>query len=203
MEALRRKDLPETPVELFTRWYARAEACESIRYPGAMSLATVGADGFPQTRIVLLEQVDNAGFYFFTDRRSRKGLALADDPRAALNFYWGPLERQVVIQGAVKPAPEGLADAFFRRRPRKSQVTAWASQQSQPVASKRALQERLAELDARFRQVQSIPRPPDWQAYCLEPTAVEFWLAQARRLHDRFLYTKTPHGSWKITRLAP
>lgn len=201
MQDLKREQLPDNPIHLFEEWYRLAGECEQIRYPAAMSLATISPDGYPENRIVLLEHFDAAGFYFFTDKRSRKGRSLLQAPVASLNFYWGQLELQICIQGDVAEAEEKYADEFFQRRPHKSQVTAWASQQSQGLAGKRTLLQRMKELDNEFEGVEFIPRPPDWQAYRVKPRTIEFWLARARRLHDRFLYTKSEN--WEISRLAP
>ena len=203
MQDLKRKQLPDNPMQLFEEWYRLACECEQIRYPAAMSLATISPDRYPESRIVLLEHFDASGFYLFTDKRSRKGRSLLQAPVASLNFYWGPLELQICVQGDVAEAEEKYADEFFQRRPRKSQVTAWVSAQSLPVPDKQSLQRRMDELDRQFEGTERIPRPPEWQAYRVKPRRIEFWLARARRLHDRFMYAKNESENWELSRLAP
>ena len=202
MNDLAQGELPADPHALFARWYEEASACEQIMYAGATCLSTVDLEGWPDGRIVLLHAVDASGFVFFTDARSRKGRALAQRPEAALTLYWGPLERQVRVQGRVEHVSEETADAFFERRPRRSQGTAWASAQSRPLESRAALDRRMEEVDARFEERSEIPRPPYWRAYRVCPRRIEFWAAGARRLHDRVLYAKAGDG-WTVTRLFP
>lgn len=194
--------LPDNPYRLFDAWYTAADACEAIMYASAMCLSTVDGDGRPDGRIVLMHDIGPAGVSFFTDRRSRKGRAVDAVSHAALTFYWGPLERQVRMRGAVHAASSEEADAFFAERPRRSQVTAWASTQSSAVASRAALEDAMNDVERRFANHETIPRPPYWQAYRVVPDAIEFWQARARRLHDRILYTPNGDG-WTRQRLAP
>lgn len=206
MTALEDESHPPSPYPLFEKWRRTAEAHEDIQYAGAMTLSTVAADGFPEGRIVLLHAAqDGRGFAFFTDARSRKGKALAQDPRAALTFYWGPLERQVRVQGRVARASSSEADRFFEERPRRSRVTAWASPQSRPLDDAEVLEERMAALDERFSERETIPRPPYWRAYHVRPRRVAFWEAKARRLHTRVQYERDgpAAGAWRVRRLAP
>lgn len=194
--------LPQDPLELFTEWYRRAESVPTLRYPGAMCLSTVSPEGRPQGRTVLVHGFDAAGFLFATDVRSAKARALATTPLAALTVYWGdPLELQVRIEGPVEEAPPAIADAIYRKRPRRSQATPWASCQSE-VTTLDELEARLAEVEHRWRDAQELPRPETWRAYRLVPETMEFWVARERRLHDRFLYTRRG-GSWERARLAP
>ena len=202
MNELAQDEPPSDPYRLFAQWYEEVRACEHIRYAGAMGLSTVDARGQPEGRIVLMHAFDASGFVFFTDARSRKGRALAQLPKAALTFYWGPLERQVRVQGRVEQVAGEVADEFFKRRPRRSQGTAWASAQSRPLESRAALDRRMEKIDARFEGRSEIPRPPHWRAYRVCPRRIEFWTAGARRLHDRVLYTKEG-GEWTVTRLFP
>ncbi|MFP4228646.1 MAG: pyridoxamine 5'-phosphate oxidase [Salinivenus sp.] len=195
-------DPPPDPLALFKEWRADAEACDTIQYAGAMCLSTVAPDGFPEGRIVLLHDSGPDGFAFFTDRRSAKGQSLAETPRAALTFYWGPLERQVRVQGPVEPGTPTEADAFFDERPRRSKGTAWAAPQSQPV-TRSDLERRVREVDARFEEHASIPRPPDWQVYRVRPRSIEFWEARARRLHERVRCTRGEGERWTWERLVP
>lgn len=194
--------LPSDPYRLFMKWLDEAVACDPILYARAMCLSTVSVDGAPEGRIVMLHDVNPSGFAFFTDRRSKTGQALARHPRAALIFYWGPLERQVRVQGTAEVASKREADAFFAERPRRSKGTAWASTQSEPVACRADLEAALEAADTRFAEKDEIPRPPSWQAYRLVPHTIEFWQARSRRLHDRIEYR--PKGNeWTTRRLAP
>jgi len=194
--------LPDAPYPLFRAWYADAEAREDIMYPGAMCLSTTDHDGKPDGRIVLMHDVGASGVAFFTDRRSRKGRALDAVPHAALTIYWGPLERQVRMRGAVRAASAAEADAFFAERPRRSKITAWASTQSDPAADRAALEDAMTSVERRFADHDDIPRPPYWLAYRVQPDTIEFWQARARRLHDRIEYV-TRGDAWTRRRLAP
>lgn len=193
---------PSDPFVLFAEWYDAAEACETIQYAEAMCLSTVAPDGWPEGRIVLLHDVGPAGFAFFTDRRSDKGQSLKQTPRAALTFYWGPLERQVRVRGCVERETDAEADAFFEERPRRSKGTAWASPQSRPITQPE-LERRMQEVDDQYEEQDAIPRPPYWQAYRVRPRMVEFWEARARRLHERVRYTRADGEDWTAQRLAP
>ena len=197
---LRRWDLAEDPLEQFLRWYREAEAAD-LRYPNAMAVATATADGKPSVRMVLLRQVDQRGFVFYTNLESRKGREIAENPRAALLFYWEPLERQVRIEGLVELVPEE-ADEYFATRPYGSQISAWASHQSEPIGSRKELEQRHRELAARYPEG-SVPRPPYWSGYRVIPEAYEFWQGRRDRLHDRFRYERQADGSWAIVRLQP
>lgn len=198
---LRRRDLAEDPLEQFLRWYREAEEA-NLRYPNAMAVATATADGKPSVRMVLLRQVDERGFVFYTNLESRKGREIAENPRAALLFYWEPLERQVRIEGRVELVSAAEADEYFATRPYGSQVSAWASRQSEPIASRAELERRHEEFAARYPEG-AVPRPPYWGGYRVVPDAYEFWQGRADRLHDRFRYERRPDGSWVIVRLQP
>ena len=193
---------PADPLTLFRSWYEAAEADERIRYAHAMCLATVNPDGLPDARTVLLKHLDDDGFVFFTDTGSVKARDLEGLPEAALVFYWEPLERQVRIRGSVEPASDEISDACFRRRPRMSQVTAWASLQSRPLASCEEFERRVGEVEEEFEGEDVLPRPPHWQAYRVRPRDVEFWQAKAGRRHDRLLYTFLD-GVWEKRWLFP
>ncbi len=195
-------DLPADPLALFARWLDDARRSDAVRYPHATCLSTLAPDGYPDGRIVLLHHFDETGFFFMTDIRSEKAKALAHCPRAALTFYWEPLERQVRLQGDVTPASDDEADRFFAERPRKSRATAWAAVQSRPLPDAGTLGHRMAHFDARFEGLDPIPRPPHWQAYRLVPRRLEFWQAGARRLHERIRYTRAGDG-WRLERLEP
>ncbi|MEM6785604.1 MAG: pyridoxamine 5'-phosphate oxidase [Bacteroidota bacterium] len=194
--------MPTDPLARFADWFAAAEAHAAIRYPHAMTLATVDADGVPDARIVLCHAFDARGFAFMTDARSPKAQHLAAYPQAALVFYWEPLERQVRIRGRVEPSTDAAADAYFAERPRRSRITAWASVQSAPLDDRAGLEDRMAEHDDRFADVEPVARPPHWRAFCVVPDRVEFWQAAARRLHHRVRYDRDAAG-WTRTLLEP
>lgn len=202
-ERLSRKQLADDPFEQFGKWFADAEASDDIQYAAAACLSTVDGDGFPEGRMVMVQAFDDRGFAFFTDDRSKKAQALRNAPKAALTFYWGPFERQIRIQGPVEPGTEAEADEYFQRRPRRSQVTAWASYQSEPLESRDALARHMADIDEEFADRDSLPRPPYWKVYRVLPHTIEFWTARARRLHDRFLYRRTSDDNWTVVRLQP
>ncbi len=178
----------------------RARATD-LPEPTAMTLATVGADGRPSARTVLLKGFDAEGFVFYTNTASRKGRELRDNPNAALCFYWQPLSEQVHVEGRVHPVTAAEADAYFATRLRESQVGAWASHQSEPLADRAELLERVAEIRARYEDLE-VPRPPHWSGYRLVPERVEFWTAGEYRLHHRVAYVNE-QGTWSKTLLNP
>ena len=167
----------------------------------AMTLATVDEGGKPSTRTVLLKSVDERGFIFFTNYDSRKGRELAANPNAALTFFWPDLERQVCMVGSISKLPVAESEAYFKSRPRGSQIGAWASNQSEPVSDRAALEAKWRELEKKFPN--DVPIPPNWGGFILQPERIEFWQGRPSRLHDRFNYTRQVDGSWKIERLSP
>jgi pyridoxamine 5'-phosphate oxidase len=200
---LSRRDLGTDPVEQFRTWLGAAEAA-GIALPNAMALATAGADGRPTVRHVLLRGLDDRGFVFFTNRESRKGGQLAENPHAGLVFLWKELDRQVGVTGSVEPTTEDESDAYFAGRPRDARLGAWASRQSTVLAGRAALDAALADVEERFRDA-DVPRPPFWGGYRVRPETVEFWQGRRHRLHDRFRYTRDDgaSGEWRLERLAP
>lgn len=168
----------------------------------AMTLATVSADGRPRARTVLLKQADAAGFVFYTNYESRKGEDLAAHPRAALCFFWRSLRRQVTVEGTVRKLDPAVSDAYFASRHRLSQLSAWASRQSRPLASREDLEARVSELEARY-QGKDIPRPPHWGGYVLEPDQIEFWAPGEGRLNERERYVRDADGHWRFELLNP
>ncbi len=190
------------PLVQFRRWFDEARGHASIREPNAMTLATVDADGLPHARIVLLKGLDETGFAFYTNYDSAKGRQLAERPRAALVFFWEPLERQVRVEGTVERLSREVSEAYFAGRPRGSQVGAWVSAQSTVIAGRRVLEEAQAEMDARFAQG-DVPCPPGWGGYVLRPSLVEFWQGRSSRLHDRLRFRNDGAGGWVMDRLSP
>lgn len=193
-------DLDPDPIVQFGRWYEDAVSAE-LYEPNAMLLSTVSPDGEPSSRYVLLRGVDQTGFRFFSHLQSPKGADLAANPRAALAFGWLPLHRQIRVTGIAKPLSEADNDAYFSSRPRGSQVGAWASRQSSPLADRAALEAEVAEAERRF-DGRDVPRPPGWGGWVVSPQAVEFWQGRRSRLHDRLRYRRASDG-WLIERLAP
>jgi pyridoxamine 5'-phosphate oxidase len=194
-------DVDPDPVVQFGRWFDDANAANLVE-PSAMTLATAGADGVPSARMVLLRGVDQRGFVFYTNYESRKAAELAANPRAALVFWWGELQRQVRVEGRVQRTSHEESAAYFRTRAPGSRLGAWASPQSRVIPSRAVLDERVAELEARHPDG-DIPLPPFWGGYRLVPEVIELWQGRPNRLHDRLRYTRAADGAWRIERLAP
>lgn len=190
------------PLALFADWYDEAARNEP-NDPSAMTLATVGPDGMPAARMVLLKDYDDAGFVFYTNYGSRKGQHLLAHPKAALLFHWKSLRRQVRLEGPVTETTAEESDAYFATRARGSQIGAWSSDQSQPLESRFALEKRVAEYAARY-VVGKVPRPPHWSGFRLQPVLIEFWQDGAFRLHDRLEYRRPAPGEpWTTRTLYP
>jgi pyridoxamine 5'-phosphate oxidase len=193
--------LEADPIEQFKSWFNDALGA-NVTEPNAMVLATVDSSGQPSARVVLLKEVDERGFQFFTNYESRKGRELAANPKAALNFAWLELERQVVVAGTVTKLSRDESAAYFRERPRGSRLGAWASQQSQVIANRDVLESRLLELENKYPS-DDVPLPPSWGGYMLSPSELEFWQGRPSRLHDRLRYRRVNNGPWIIERLSP
>jgi pyridoxamine 5'-phosphate oxidase len=193
-------DLDPDPLRQFAQWLSHALESGLI-LPNTMTLATATRDGRPSARMVLLKGIDAGGFVFYTNYASRKGRELAENPRAALVFYWPELERQVRVTGQVTAVARSQSEEYFRTRPFGSRLGAWASHQSEIISSRAELEERLRVLTLRHAD-EIVPLPPFWGGYRLTPDEVEFWQARENRLHDRLLYRKTDAG-WLIERLSP
>ena len=193
-------DLTADPFSMFQRWLGEALAA-GVHEPNAMVLSTVGVDGRPSSRMVLLKGLGERGFVLFTNRTSRKADELAANPQCALLFPWHPLERQVRIEGTASVLEREAVEAYHRSRPRPAQLGAWASLQSRPVASRDELNAAYDEMTARF-EGQDVPLPDHWGGYRIEPETVEFWQGRLGRMHDRLVYERDGEG-WRIQRLAP
>ncbi|QDA61951.1 pyridoxamine 5'-phosphate oxidase [Hymenobacter jejuensis] len=195
-------DVLPDPVRQFRTWLDEALAAH-LDEPTAMTVSTVGSNGQPSARVVLLKGLpEDAGFLFYTNYDSRKGHELSAQPLAAMTFFWPGLERQVRVEGRIEKAPQDMSDEYFQSRPRSSQVGAWASPQSQPIASREELEQRETEVLNRFGAQDPLPRPPHWGGYILHPHRIEFWQGRPSRLHDRIVYEQEGNG-WQLSRLAP
>jgi pyridoxamine 5'-phosphate oxidase len=200
-EPLDEDHVEPNPIDLFRRWFSDALASGS-RLPDAMTLATATKDGKPSARMVLLKQVDEQGFVFYTNYLSKKARELDENPRAALVLYWVQLDRQARVEGRVERISAAESDEYFATRPRESQLGAVASPQSEVIQSREVLEERYAQLEKFYRD-REVERPDNWGGYRLKPELIEFWQNRAGRLHDRILYERRTDGSWTISRLAP
>jgi pyridoxamine 5'-phosphate oxidase len=198
---LPREALDADPFEQFAAWMN--EACESgLVEPNAMSLATVGSNGRPSQRTVLLKSFDNRGFVFYTNLESRKARQISENSNVSLIFSWLALQRQVAINGVAERVPAREALAYFVTRPFGNQIGAWASPQSRVVSTRALLEEKWEEAKRKFQEGR-VPMPAFWGGFRVVPREIEFWQGRGHRLHDRFLYTRPPEGDWKIERLAP
>jgi pyridoxamine 5'-phosphate oxidase len=198
---LRRRELDPDPIQQFNLWLGEAVERQLLE-PNAMTVASVDGDGQPWTRTVLLKACDDRGFAFFTNYEGAKGRQFAVNPRAALTFWWGALERQVNVTGVVAKTSREESEAYFRSRPRSSQIGAWASAQSAVISGREQLERQFAEYQEKFAGGE-IPLPPQWGGYRLAPQTVEFWQGRRSRMHDRLRYTRQADGRWEIERLAP
>ena len=197
---LSEQDVLADPIAQFSKWFSEAIDAQ-VPEANAMSVATVGGDGRPSSRIVLIKDIDPRGFTWFTNYESRKGNELAQHPYAALLFYWIELERQVRIEGRVERVPAEESDSYFKSRPLKSQLGAIASAQSRPIPDRAALESCFAQVEGRYGD--QPPRPVHWGGYRLKPDYMEFWQGRPSRLHDRIAYRLQTDGSWQRQRLQP
>ena len=195
-------DTADDPIAHFNAWFAEAEKAEP-NDANAMTLATVGADGMPSARMVLLKGIDGQGFVFYTNFESRKGRQLLDHPKAALCFHWKSLRRSVRVEGPVEQVSDAEADAYFASRPRGSQIGAWASKQSRPLTARLELEKAVASYAAKFH-IGAVPRPPYWSGFRVLPQRIEFWQDKPFRLHDRLVFSRAAGANaWTTERLFP
>ncbi len=200
--ALLEENTPENPMELFRDWFLIADASDITYEANAMNLATIGRDGYPKNRIVLLKKFTWEGFIFYTNYESEKGKAITNNPKVCLSFFWQALERQIVIKGKAKKLAENLSDGYFESRPDGSKLGAWASHQSEVVASREELDRQLKIYEAKFKGTE-IPRPAYWGGFLVKPVSIEFWQGRPNRMHDRIRYLLQKDFNWKKERLAP
>ena len=191
----------QDPFKQFEKWLHEALSAE-LPEPNAMCLATVSADGRPSQRIVLLKGIEQQGFVFYTNYQSKKGNQLAQNPFCSLTFFWHELERQVRIEGICEKIAEEQSVAYFQSRPIGSQLGAWVSPQSSPIAGRDILEQRLTNMQEKFKGLTKLPKPQQWGGYLVKPYLIEFWQGRESRLHDRLEFNKTDDG-WKLIRLAP
>ena len=199
---LHEKDLADHPVDQFKVWLGHAIDSKLFKDPTAMTVATVDPSGMPSQRVVLLKNYDQKGFVFFTNLESKKAQQLSSNPNICLHFPWLELERQVIIRGKVKKLSLAENTEYFLSRPHDSQLAAWASKQSKPVATRKLLEEAFSQMKNKFAKGK-VPLPGFWGGYRIEPETVEFWQGRDNRLHDRFLYSKDASNNWVKNRLQP
>ncbi len=195
-------NIPEDPINLFNRWFHEVEEFGGNEEVNAMTVSTIGLDGYPKSRVVLLKKFNEEGFIFYTNYNSEKGKAIEQNPKICLSFFWHTMERQVIIKGIAKKTDEQLSDNYFDSRPDGSKLSAIVSNQSEVVPSRTFLEENLKQLEVDYEGI-VIPRPKHWGGFLVVPTEVEFWQGRANRLHDRIRYSYQEDYSWKMERLSP
>ena len=201
ISSLLEQDIPTDPINLFHRWFHEVQNFGGVDEVNAMTVSTLGFDGFPKARVVLLKQYNEEGFVFYTNYQSEKGKAIAANPKVCLSFFWNSMERQVIIKGIASPLTAEQSDAYFYSRPLGSQLGAIVSPQSEIIPNRSVLETQLHDLEQQLNQ--EVQRPAHWGGYRVEPISVEFWQGRPNRLHDRIRYTIQADNSWAVDRLAP
>ena len=194
--------IPEDPINLFQKWFFETKEQGGVDEVNAMTVATIGLDGFPKSRVVLLKQYNEEGFIFYTNYESEKGKALSENPQICLSFFWHSMERQVIIKGIAEKVEENISDNYFASRPDGSKLGAVVSHQSEVIASRLVLENQLKQLENDY-EGKEIPRPDYWGGFLVRPVSVEFWQGRPNRLHDRIRYQLQDDFSWTIDRLSP
>ncbi len=200
--ALNEDTISDNPMELFQKWFYEVEASNTVDETNTMCISTIGLDGYPKSRVVLLKKYTYEGFIFYTNYESEKGKSIAVNPNVCLSFFWHSMERQVIIKGTAEKIAENLSDGYFESRPEGSKLGAIVSDQSEVIASRAILEEKLKALEGQY-EGKEIPRPSYWGGYLVKPVSIEFWQGRPNRLHDRIRYSLQNDFSWKIERLAP
>ena len=195
-------NIPANPIELFNIWFQQAEDSKTTEEVNAMTIATIGQDGFPKSRVVLLKNLSEDGFIFYTNYESEKGKAIQDNPNVCLSFFWHSQERQVIIKGKAEKVSEATSVKYFNSRPIGSQLGAIVSNQSEVIPNRNYLEEKLENLEKKHEN-QIIPKPDFWGGFIVKPISIEFWQGRPNRLHDRIRYEILPDNSWKTDRLSP
>lgn len=194
--------ISDNPMEVFQKWFYEVEEVGGIDEPNTMTISTLGIDGFPKNRIVLLKKYTHEGFIFYTNYKSEKGIAIQDNPNVCLSFFWPNMERQVIIKGKAEKIAENLSDGYFESRPEGSRLGAIVSDQSEVIPSREFLEEKLKLAEEEY-QDKEITRPKHWGGYIVRPVSIEFWQGRPNRLHDRIRFSLQKDFDWKIERLAP
>ncbi|MCM4151266.1 pyridoxamine 5'-phosphate oxidase [Arenibacter sp. N53] len=200
--ALNEEVISDNPMELFQKWFYEVEASDGVDEPNAMTVSTIGLDGFPKNRVVLLKKYTYEGFIFYTNYESEKGRAIANNPNMCISFFWPNMERQIIIKGKAERIAENLSDGYFESRPDGSKLGAIVSNQSEVIPSREFLEKKLKDLEKEYEN-KEIERPKYWGGFIVKPISLEFWQGRPNRLHDRIRYSLQDNFDWKIERLAP